>query len=152
MGEVYFYHMTRTPLEETLPVLLARSREAGWNVAVRGGDPALLQRLDDRLWIAPEDGFVPHGMAGGGFDAEQPVLLTTRRDAPNGAACLMAIGGAEVETDDAASYQRVCILFDGNDLAAVEAARAQWRGLTQAGCKAKYWSQESGRWEMKAET
>ena len=35
---------------------------------------------------------------------------------------------------------------------AVEAARDQWRAVTGAGCKAQYWSQESGTWEMKAES
>jgi DNA polymerase-3 subunit chi len=47
---------------------------------------------------------------------------------------------------------RVCILFDGNDDAALDTARGQWKALTRAGCSAQYWSEESGRWEKKAET
>jgi DNA polymerase-3 subunit chi len=47
--------------------------------------------------------------------------------------------------------ERVCVLFDGNDPSAVETARGQWRNLTGAGCSAQYWSEESGRWEKKAE-
>ena len=47
--------------------------------------------------------------------------------------------------------ERVCILFDGHDGMALDAARGQWRALTGAGCKAQYWSEESGRWEKKAE-
>jgi DNA polymerase IIIc chi subunit len=43
------------------------------------------------------------------------------------------------------------ILFDGHDPGAVQAAREQWKTLTGAGLAAKYWSEESGRWEMKAE-
>ena len=39
MGAAYFYHLTRRPLEETLPVLLDKARGAGWRVAVRGRDP-----------------------------------------------------------------------------------------------------------------
>ena len=35
---------------------------------------------------------------------------------------------------------------------ALDAARGQWRALTGAGCKAQYWSEESGRWEKKAES
>ena len=35
MGEAFFYHMTRTPLEATLPALLTRALEQGWRVAVR---------------------------------------------------------------------------------------------------------------------
>ncbi len=51
MGEAFFYHMTRTPLEATLPVLLAKSLDAGWRVAVRARDEARLAWLDQRLWL-----------------------------------------------------------------------------------------------------
>ncbi len=151
MGAVFFYHMTRTPLEATLPLLLAKALEAGWRVAVRGTDPYRLAWLDDKLWLGGDESFLPHGIAGGAHDADQPVLLTTGADRANGAACVMAVDGADVEAGEAAELERVCILFDGNDPVAVEKARGQWRDLTGAGVAAQYWSQESGRWEKKAE-
>jgi DNA polymerase-3 subunit chi len=151
MGAAYFYHLTRRPLEAALPQLLERALAQGWRVAVRGTDPARMDWLDQKLWLGPEDRFLPHGLAGGPHDAEQPVLLTTAAEAPNGAACLMAVDGATVAPGEAQALERVCILFDGNDPAAVEAARGQWRSLTGAGCPAQYWSEESGRWEKKAE-
>lgn len=152
MGEAFFYHMTRSPLEATLPVLLAKALEAGWRVALRGPDPARLDWLDQKLWTGADDGFLPHGRAGGPHDADQPVLLTEGRAAANGANCLVSVDGAEVDPDEVAAMERVMILFDGNDPAAVDHARSQWRALTGAGAKAKYWSQENGRWEMKAES
>lgn len=151
MGSAYFYHLTRAPLEATLPMLLGKAREAGWRVAVRGTDAERMAWLDDKLWLGPEDQFSPHGLAGGEFDADQPVLLTTGTAMPNGASCLMAIDGAGVEPAEVAALERVCILFDGNDEAAVEAARAQWKALTGQGCAAQYWSEAGGRWEKKAE-
>ena len=150
MAEVYFYHMTRTPLEATLPVLLEKSRAAGWRVVVRGTDRGRLDWLDQRLWLTSDEGFLPHGLAGGPHDADQPILLTDTRDAPNGADILMAVDGAEVTAEEAGAFTRVCLLFDGNDPEAVEAARGQWRRLTGAGLPARYWSQESGRWAEKA--
>jgi DNA polymerase-3 subunit chi len=152
MGAAYFYHLTRGPLEATLPALLARCRAAGWRVAVRGTDPARIAWLDEKLWLGGEGEFLPHGVAGGPFDADQPVLLTTAAEFPNGAACLMAIDGAEVAPAEVAAMERVCVLFDGNDPAAVAQARVQWKTLTGAGCQAAYWSEESGRWEKKAGT
>ncbi|SIO23506.1 DNA polymerase III, chi subunit [Rhodovulum sp. ES.010] len=148
MGAVLFYHLTRRPLEATLPALLDKALAQGWRVAVRGTDPRRLDWLDDRLWLG--EGFLPHGRAGGPFDADQPVLLTDAGDAPNDPACLMAVDGAPVAPDEARAMERTCILFDGNDPTAVEAARAQWRALTGAGLAAQYWSEESGRWEKKA--
>ncbi len=151
MGAVYFYHLTRQPLKYTLPVLLDRAQQAGWKIAVRGTDPARMDWLDERLWLGPEDGFLPHGRAGGPHDAKQPILLTTEMQAANGPSCVMAVDGAPVEPEEVNALERVCILFDGNDAQAVQHARGQWKALTGAGCAAKYWSEESGRWEMKAE-
>lgn len=151
MGAVYFYHLTRQPLERTLPVLLDKARQAGWKIAVRGSDPARLDWLDEKLWLGPEDGFLPHGRAGGPHDAMQPILLTSDMQAANDASCLMAVDGAAVDPDEVAALDRVCILFDGNDMQAVQHARGQWKALTGAGCSAQYWSEESGRWEKKAE-
>ncbi|ANT61299.1 DNA polymerase III subunit chi [Salipiger sp. CCB-MM3] len=152
MGVAMFYHLTQRPLEETLPMLLEKSLAAGWRVAVRGVDPGRLDWLDERLWLGPEEGFLPHGRAGGAHDAQQPILLTERADLPNGASCLMSVDGAEVSAEEVAQMERVCILFDGMDERALTQARGQWRALTGAGCTAQYWSEGSGRWEKKAES
>ncbi|WP_172328662.1 DNA polymerase III subunit chi [Mangrovicoccus sp. HB161399] len=152
MGRAMFYHLTGTPLEATLPRLLERSLEAGWQVDLRGRDRARLETLDDRLWLGAEEGFLPHGLEGGAHDARQPVLLTTSSEARPGTACLMAIDAAEVTAEEAARMERVCILFDGHDDMQLTAARAQWRALTGAGTVAEYWAQDDGRWERKMST
>ena len=152
MGAAYFYHLTQRPLEATLPMLLGKARDAGWRVAVRGTDPTRMDWLDQKLWLGPEEGFLPHGLAGGPHDAAQPVLLTVGSEAANAPHCLMTVDGADVTPQEVQSLERVCVLFDGNDPQAVEVARGQWRGLTGAGCSAQYWSEQSGRWEKKAET
>lgn len=151
MAEVYFYHLTRRPLEAVLPELLSRSVQRGWRVLVRGAVQERLDWLDQKLWLGPEEQFLPHGLAGGPHDALQPVLLSAGRENANHAACVMAVDGAELDAGEVAGYERACILFDGNDAQALGAARGQWKALTGAGCAAKYWSEESGRWEMKAE-
>lgn len=152
MGNALFYHLTRGPLERTLPLLLGKALEAGWRVEVRGTDAGRMAWLDEALWTGAEAGFLPHGLAGGRHDADQPILLTTGGGAGNRPACLMAVDGAEVAPDELAGLERACILFDGLDGAAVQAARAQWTTLTGAGCAAQYWSEETGRWQMKAES
>lgn len=151
MGAAYFYHLTRQPMEATLPLLLERALAQGWRVAVRGREQARMEWLDQRLWLGREEGFLPHGLAGGPHDALQPVLLTTGGQAQNRAACLMSVDGADVSADEAKDCERVCILFDGGDEAALAHARVQWKALTGAGVPAQYWSEESGRWEKKAE-
>lgn len=150
MGEAYFYHLTRRPLESTLPVLLEKSLAQGWRVIVRGVDDQRLDWLDERLWLGPEERFLPHGRDGGPHDARQPVLLTS--DPNQVADCLISIDGAPVLPREVTAGLRTCILFDGNDDQAVQHARGQWKNLTDAGCGAQYWSEAEGNWTKKAET
>ncbi|WP_372837300.1 DNA polymerase III subunit chi [Puniceibacterium confluentis] len=151
MGAAYFYHLTQRPLEVVLPQLLERALAQGWRVAVRGREAGHMTWLDEKLWLVPEDGFLPHALDGGPQDSAQPVLLTTGTELRNDAVCLMSVDGAEVSAAEVQAMQRVCVLFDGNDPGAVQTARVQWKALTDAGCSAQYWSEESGRWEKKAE-
>ena len=151
MGQAFFYHLTDSPLEQTLPMLIGKARGAGWRVVVRGPEPAMLDALDAALWLGPEEAFLAHGRAGGPHDALQPVLLCAP-DQQAEAQCLMCVGGAGVTAEEAAALQRLCILFDGHDTRAVAEARVQWKALTGAGIVAQYWAQEDGRWVKKAES
>lgn len=150
MGKAMFYHLTRRPMEETLTMLLGKALAAGWRVAVRGTSQDRMAWLDEKLWLGPEEGFLPHGLAGGPHDALQPVLLTTGRDTPNAATCVMSVEGAEITPDEVSKLDRVCVLFDGTAEDALQTARAQWRTLKEAGVEAEYWSEESGTWQKKA--
>ncbi len=152
MGQVFFYHLTRAPLEVTLSMLLHKSLSAGWRVMVRGTDLARMEWLDEKLWLGPEEGFLPHGLAARPHAADQPILLTTDDQNLNDAACLMSVDSAEITAKEVTAMERSCVLFDGHDETALARARAQWKTLTEAGCAAQYWSEESGKWEKKAET
>ncbi|TKZ20732.1 DNA polymerase III subunit chi [Shimia litoralis] len=152
MGAAYFYHLTRQPMDVTLPILIGKAREAGWRVLVRGRSPERMDWWDQKLWqVGGDEGFLPHGLAGSAHAAEQPILLCHDMTNANGAACLMTIDGADVQPDEVIQSERVCILFDGHDMDAVAQARVQWKTLTDAGCAAQYWSEETGNWQKKAE-
>jgi len=156
MGAVYFYHLTQSSLEATLPQLLVKALGVGWRVHIRGTSADRMSWLNDKLWLGREAEFLPHGLAGGEFDAVQPILLSTdtntNTDAGNNPECLMAVDGAEVSAQEVMDLERVCVVFDGNDAPALEIARSQWKSLTEAGCAAQYWSQDTGKWQMKAES
>ena len=149
MGEVLFYHLTRSPVEDVLAQLLPRALAQGWRVAVRGGDAGRLDRLDERLWLGDAEDFLPHGRAGGPHDARQPVLLTTGA-ADNAPQVLAIIDGAPVTPPEAAGLERLWILFDGADDGAVAVARTLFRQFREAGHPPQYWSEASGRWARMA--
>jgi DNA polymerase-3 subunit chi len=151
MGDVYFYHLTESPLETTLPTLILRARAQGWRIEVRGRDAERMARLDAALWLGPEEGFLAHGLAGGPHDDRQPVILTVAGQQAGEVACIIAVDGAELGTAEAGRAQRCCIVFDGNDSPMTDLARQQWRALTSSGIGAKYWAQDGGGWVMKQE-
>ncbi|NBC95215.1 MAG: DNA polymerase III subunit chi [Deinococcus-Thermus bacterium] len=151
MGDVMFYHLTRSTLPAALGMLLEKSLARGWRVAVRGRDRAALETLDAALWLGPDERFLPHGLAGGPHDARQPILLTDAAEAANAPDCLMLVDGADLAPEEPARLERVCIVFDGGDGDQVAHARGQWRAVKAAGATAQYWSEESGRWEKKAQ-
>ena len=150
MGTAMFYHLTRSTAEDTLTSLLGRAVGMGWRIMIRGRDAARLDRLDAHLWLHPENSFLPHGRAGGTDDAAQPVLLG---DGPitNAATAMMLLDGADVSLAEAQTLTRVWLIFDGDDPAQLATARTQWKTLTDAGIAAQYWSEETGKWQMKAE-
>ena len=145
---VLFYHITQSSVEVTARTLLEKALGAGWRVMLRGGDPARLDWLDQWLWLNPEDGFLPHGLAGGPQDANQPVLLGTG-PIVNDAKGLMLVDGAVPLAGEAAALERVWVLFDGQNEAAVHAARGLWKAIVAENLPAQYWSEETGRWVMK---
>ncbi|MCB1371598.1 MAG: DNA polymerase III subunit chi [Rhodovulum sp.] len=150
MAEVLFYHLTATPLDRTLPDLLEKSLARGWRVLLRCGTQDGLAALDRALWSYRDDSFLPHGPATTADPERQPVLLTLGAENANAAEVLMLVEGATATVAEMSGFLRVCLLFDGGDAAAVEAARALWREVTVAGLAAVYWAQEDARWVRKA--
>lgn len=150
MTEILFYHLQRQPLETVLPGLVERSRERGWRVVIQAAGEERLQALDDHLWTFSDDSFLPHGTDREPDAASQPVLLSLREHNPNGAAIRFLVEGAALPPD-AGAYERICVLFDGNDRDALLRARKQWREAKEAGHAIAYWQQDdSGRWQKKA--
>ena len=149
MSEVWFYHLTQSSLEGALPLLLEKSLDKGWRVLVRGNEQERIDHLDRFLWTYNEVGFLPHGKSGTENDERQPILLTAQSAASNDAAVLVLIDGAQALPESLSGYDRVMVIFDGNDDAAVADARGYWKSVTSAGLEARYWAQDNGKWVQK---
>jgi DNA polymerase-3 subunit chi len=150
MTEILFYHLQGQKLEGVLTPLLEKSLERGWKVVVQGATEERIDALDAHLWTYSDDGFLPHGTWREPDATAQPVLLTLDERNPNEASVRFLIEGAAVPAD-AASYQRLVLVFDGDDDDAVAAARSQWTDAKAQGFTATYWQpDENGRWVKKA--
>jgi DNA polymerase III subunit chi len=147
MTEILFYHLLRQPLERVLPTLIEKSLERGWRVAVQAGSPERVEALDAHLWTFRDDSFLPH------CDWRDPnahahsVLLTADAGNLNGAAVRFLVDGAPVPAD-AAAYARIVLIFDGEDVDAVAAAREYWSAAKAKGFAVTYWRMDGeGRWQ-----
>ena len=79
-----------------------------------------------------------------------PSSSPCRGENPNGASIRFLVEGADLPAD-ITSYERLAILFDGNDVQALAFARDQWRAVKEGSHDATYWQQdERGRWQRKA--
>ncbi len=145
MAEIGFYHLGSTPLERALPRLLERACAQGHRVVVRAGSSERVEQLNAVLWTYDEASFLAHGSRRDGNPAAHPVWLTEHEENPNGATMLVLVDG--VESGDLSPFARCADMFDGNDDAAVEAARERWRRAREAGHQPSYWQQKPSGWE-----
>jgi DNA polymerase III subunit chi len=150
MTEILFYQLKGQRLEQVLPALLLKSLERGWRVVVQASSEERIEALDAHLWTWRDDAFLPHGTWREPDAAEQPVLLTPNGENPNRAAVRFLVEGAELP-GDAAAYQRLVLLFDGDDPDALAAARERWVKVKDEGFEVTYWqADENGRWQRQA--
>lgn len=148
MTEIRFYHMQQKRLEKALPEIVAKALEKGHRVVVKAGSRERVESLDAVLWTYDPASFLPHGYVKDGTEKEQPVFLTTEDENPNGASVLVLADGAV--SGNLEAFPLCCEIFDGNDEAAVKAARERWKSLKNKGHKLAYFQQnDSGKWEQK---
>ena len=113
------------------------------------GSRERVEHLDGLLWTYDDASFLPHGSGRDGHAERQLIWLTEADENPNGATMLVLTDG--VGSAALGAYQRCLDLFDGNDEAAVAAARERWRLAKAAGHELTYWQQtEAGGWSKKA--
>ena len=150
MTEMLFYHMKGQTPEQVLPALLQKSLERGWRVVVQASSDERIEALDAHLWTWRDDAFLPHGTWRDAEAAEQPIVLTVNEENPNGATVRFLVDGANLG-GAATAYERVVLLFDGDDPDALDNARARWSEAKAAGVAVTYWqADEHGRWRREA--
>jgi DNA polymerase-3 subunit chi len=146
--EIGFYHLTRTKVEAALPQLLGRTLAVGQRALVLCPATERVAAVDAALWLCVEPDWLPHGTPADGDADLQPIWIDVDDAAPNGARFLFLIDGAA--STRLAEFERVFDLFDGNDEAALAAARVRWQAARQGGFTVTYWRQTGRGWEKQA--
>jgi DNA polymerase-3 subunit chi len=155
MTEVLFYHLQNMSLESVLPPLLEKSLERSWRVVVQSTSQERVDTLDAHLWTYRDDSFLPHaawraGDAGRAGDAQdQPIVLAVEEANPNRANVRFLIDNAALPADSGA-YDRMVLVFNGDDEEALAIARDAWTDCKARGFEVTYWqADERGRWQRR---
>jgi DNA polymerase-3 subunit chi len=149
MTEVLFYHLQDVSVENVLPPLLEKSLERGWRVVVQSTSQERTETLDAHLWTYREDSFLPHATAQAGDPQDQPIVLAVEEGNPNRANVRFLIDNAALPAD-CDSYDRLVLVFNGDDGEALAAARSAWTDCKARGFDVTYWqADERGRWQRR---
>src|SRR5258708_646704 len=132
-------------LDNVLPPLLEKSIERGWRVVVQSTSEERAEALDAHLWTYRDDSFLPHATWRSGDVQDQPIVLAVAEANPNRANVRFLIDNAALPADSEA-YDRVVLVFNGDDGDALAAARSAWTDCKTRGLEGTYWqADERGR-------
>jgi DNA polymerase-3 subunit chi len=149
MTEVLFYHLQNMSLESVLPPLLEKSLERGWRVVVQSTSQERADALDAHLWTYRDDSFLPHATWRASDAEEQPIILALEEGNPNRAHVRFLVDSAPLPADSD-SYERMVLVFNGDDADALAAARLAWTVCKARGFTVTYWqADEFGRWRRR---
>ncbi|MEM9211886.1 MAG: DNA polymerase III subunit chi [Pseudomonadota bacterium] len=146
--EVHFYQLWSSPLPRVIYDLSTRCLDHGWRVNIVA--PKQVAAIDTALWTFDDMVFFPHGTESDDRASEQTVVLSDEPTQVNQAQALILAGMADISSKTVAGFERVCVIFSGQNPDELGNARTGWKQITGDGHIAKYWSQESGAWDLKA--
>ena len=140
--QVDFYQLGRDPLVSVLASIATRVLAGEGRLLVVTGDEEQAKAIDEGLWTASVESFLPHGLMG----ADQPILIAATADPANAARNVAIADG--VWREEVLGFNRAFHFFDDSS---IEAARTAWRSLKgREGVEPRYWRQEDGRWRQVA--
>jgi DNA polymerase-3 subunit chi len=124
-------------------------------VVVQSSSEERADALDAHLWTYRDDSFLPHSVwragdaARAGDAQDQPIVLAVEEGNPNRANVRFLIDNAALPADSHA-YERMVLVFNGDDGEALAAARGAWSDCKARGFEVTYWqADERGRWQRR---
>lgn len=140
--QVDFYHLTRDPAEKLVPILAQKTLDGGQRMLLVSSFVGQLEKLSNALWLAGPSSFLAHDLAGKEQDEAQPILISGKCEAPNGARFVALTDGEW--RDEALAFDRAFFLFTAEQ---IDNARTAWRALSaKDDVTPRYWKQNGGRW------
>ncbi len=141
-----FWQYSQGPVERIVTLIAERARAGSERLLVVDADAERRETTASALWEAKPEAFLASGQASEPHAARQPILLSDKCEAPNGARfAILADGQWRAEGE---GFERTILLFGESQ---IEAARAVWRRFDDREDVTRgYFAQEAGKWVKKA--
>ena len=141
-----FWQLSRDPVERVVALIAERTRGAGEKLLVVSESEEQRAAVSRGLWESRAEAFLANGEADAPHAGRQPILLSPRCEADNGARYVVIADG--LWREGAEAFDRAFLLFDE---AGTPAARAVWRQFDgREDVQRSYYAQENGKWVKKA--
>lgn len=140
--QVDFYQLSHDPVHRVIPAIAAKVLDQAERLLIVDSRPDSLDKLSQGLWEAQPASFLAHDRIGCEQPGLQPILLTDRCEAANGATYIALTDG--LWRDEALAFVRAFYFFDDTT---IDNARICWRMLKgKNDVEPRYWRQEGRRW------
>jgi DNA polymerase-3 subunit chi len=139
MTEVTFVEVTASQMEMRACEIAEENYARGRRVQILAVDQEQAERMDDLLWTFNPASFIPHGLwVGSPGEPEQPVVITTKKDAVEGVDSLLMLGYSEVDLVSRFSHAVHLVVADSQER--LESSRRYWTLLKDAGFSLRHQS------------
>ena len=131
MTEVIFVETSARRMEMRACEIAEENYAQGKRVQIFVFDQEQAKRLDDLLWTFKPDSFVPHGLwAGSPDEPEEPVVITTGKEALKRADSLLMMGYSDVDLVRQFSHVFHLVVTDNQER--LDNSRRYWTLLKDA--------------------
>ena len=139
MTEVTFVEVTASRMEMRACEIAEENYARGRRVQILAVDREQAARMDDLLWTFKPESFIPHGLWARSPDQpEQPVVITTEKDAVEGMDSLLMMGYSEVDLVSRFPHAVHLVVADNHER--LDSSRRYWTLLKDAGFSLRHQS------------
>ena len=144
----YSFYQVTVNYQKAVCQVIEKCYQTGQHTLVCTDSVERKEALDKALWSYGRRSFIPHGTPSDDKAQSFPVILSSTIDNINGAKILV-LTAPELEIDN--SFERVIMVFDGNDENSLQLARKRYKELKDLGNELKFYFQDKkGVWQLHA--
>ena len=148
LEKAFFYNMSHRDVVADIAWLAENIFKKNNRIVIFCTDQETTEVVDDFLWTARDDSFIPHSKKKDGKDTFDPILVTADLDGVYDHNVLLALNGGLIKEKDWQRFTKIYYFFDDQDIKEKENARSMWKSFSSLNIDCKYWINEKNKWVL----